>query len=154
WIAAHGPRMLRATGRYGNAWFPAFPHRPNEYAQRLETVRAAASDASRDPTSILPALWIPVVTGRTREDVDAAVASPLVKAWALPASDDFFGRHGAEHPLGAGFTGAQDILPFALDEQTAASAVARIPDSVTRQVYLCGTPDEVVDQAAEWRDHG
>jgi phthiodiolone/phenolphthiodiolone dimycocerosates ketoreductase len=25
WIAAHGPRMLRATGRYANAWFPAFP---------------------------------------------------------------------------------------------------------------------------------
>jgi phthiodiolone/phenolphthiodiolone dimycocerosates ketoreductase len=25
WIAAHGPRMLRATGRYADAWFPAFP---------------------------------------------------------------------------------------------------------------------------------
>jgi len=24
WIAAHGPRMLRATGRYANAWFPGF----------------------------------------------------------------------------------------------------------------------------------
>ena len=23
WIAAHGPRMLRATGRYADAWFPA-----------------------------------------------------------------------------------------------------------------------------------
>src|SRR5262249_23853466 len=70
------------------------------------------------------------------------------------ASDDFFGRHGAEHPLGAGFTGAQDILPFALDEQTAASAVARIPDSVTRQVDLGGTPDEGGDQAAEGGDDG
>ena len=39
WIAAHGPRMLRATGRYADAWFPAFPHRPDDYAQRLEIVR-------------------------------------------------------------------------------------------------------------------
>ena len=28
WIAAHGPRMLRATGRYADAWFPAFPTGP------------------------------------------------------------------------------------------------------------------------------
>ena len=103
--------MLRATGRYADAWFPAFPHRPKEYAQRLETVRAAASDAGRDPMSILPALWIPVVTGRTRDDVDAALASPLVKAWALGASDDFFGRHGVEHPLGVNILRAAAGLP-------------------------------------------
>jgi phthiodiolone/phenolphthiodiolone dimycocerosates ketoreductase len=41
WIAAHGPRMLRATGRYADAWFPAFPHRPEDYGQRLNLVRAA-----------------------------------------------------------------------------------------------------------------
>ena len=32
WIAGHGPRMLRAVGRYGDAFFPAFPHTPQEYA--------------------------------------------------------------------------------------------------------------------------
>ena len=36
WIGAHGPRMLRATGRYGDAYFPAFPHRPVDYKQRLD----------------------------------------------------------------------------------------------------------------------
>jgi hypothetical protein len=25
WIGAHGPRMLRAVERYGDAWFPGFP---------------------------------------------------------------------------------------------------------------------------------
>jgi phthiodiolone/phenolphthiodiolone dimycocerosates ketoreductase len=54
WIAAHGPRMLRATGRYGDAWFPAFPHRPEDYGQRLEIVRPAASDAGRDPMAHPP----------------------------------------------------------------------------------------------------
>ena len=43
WIAAHGPRMLRATGRYADAWFLAFPHRPEDYAQRLDVVLTAAS---------------------------------------------------------------------------------------------------------------
>jgi alkanesulfonate monooxygenase SsuD/methylene tetrahydromethanopterin reductase-like flavin-dependent oxidoreductase (luciferase family) len=28
WIAAHGPRMLRAVGRYGDGFFPAFAQTP------------------------------------------------------------------------------------------------------------------------------
>ena len=154
WIAAHGPRMLRATGRYSDGWFPAFPHRPKDYAQRLEVVRAAASDAGRDPMSITPALWIPVVTGRSREDVDEALDSDILKTWAFNASDEFFGRHGATHPLGAGFSGAQDILPQVLDEQTVLSHVAKVPRSLMRELLLAGTPDEVLEQAADWRDCG
>ena len=73
WIAAHGPRMLRATGRYADAWFPAFPHRPEDYAQRLDVVRTAAADAGRDPTAILPAVEFLVVTGASRDAVDEAL---------------------------------------------------------------------------------
>jgi phthiodiolone/phenolphthiodiolone dimycocerosates ketoreductase len=154
WIAAHGPRMLRATGRYADGWFPAFPHRPKDYAQRLEVVRAAASDAGRDPMSITPALWIPVVTGRSRDDVDEALDSEILKTWAFNASDEFFSRHGATHPLGAGFSGAQDHLPQVLDEQTVLSHVAQVPQSLMRELFLTGTPDEVLEQAANWRDGG
>lgn len=154
WVAAHGPRMLRAAGRYGDGWFPAFTQRPADYARRLEAVRAAASDAGRDPLAVTPALWMPVITGRTRDDVDEAMASPLVKSFALNASDDFYRCHGAEHPLGTGFTGALDNLPFTLDRDAALAAVERVPDAVVRDVFLCGTPDEIVDRAADWRDHG
>ena len=64
WIAAHGPRMLRAVGRYGDGYFPAFPHTPQEYAERLEAVRAAASDAGRDPMAITPAIFLFTFAGR------------------------------------------------------------------------------------------
>ena len=50
WVAAHGPRMLRITGRYADAWVPFVLSRPSDYAGALEAVRAAASDAGRDPT--------------------------------------------------------------------------------------------------------
>src|SRR5581483_2691332 len=30
WIGAHGPRMLRAVGRYGDGFFPGFAHSPQE----------------------------------------------------------------------------------------------------------------------------
>jgi phthiodiolone/phenolphthiodiolone dimycocerosates ketoreductase len=154
WIAAHGPRMLRATGRYGDAWFPAFPHRPEDYGQRLEIVRSAASDAGRDPRAILPAVEFLVVSGASRGAVDEALDSPILKALSLTASDEVFTRHGARHPLGEGFSGSQDLVPHAFDEQTALSHASQVPSPVMREVFLSGTPDEVIDQAAQWRDHG
>ena len=154
WIAAHGPRMLRAAGRYGDGYFPGFPHRPKDYAQRLEVVRAAASDAGRDPMSIVPGRVASVVTGRSRDDVDEALDSELIRAVALTASDEIFARHGAQHPLGAGFSGAQDLLPHDIDEPTALSHVAQIPPTLLREIVLNGTPDEVIEQAAQWRDCG
>ncbi len=154
WIGAHGPRMLRAAGRYGDAYFPAFAHRPVDYKQRLDAVRSAASDAGRDPMSIIPAVMLVVVTGNSRDDVDAALDSELIRVTGLNASDEFFARHGVQHPLGAGFAGAQDLLPHDMDEHTALSYAAEVPTSVLREYLLNGTPDEVLDQAAEWRDCG
>ncbi|MEB3982821.1 LLM class flavin-dependent oxidoreductase [Mycobacterium sp. 663a-19] len=154
WIGAHGPRMLRIAGRYGDAYFPGFPHRPVDYKQRLDVVRSAASDAGRDPLSIIPALGLFTVTGRTRDDVDEALDSGLLRAFGLNASDEIFARHGARHPLGAGFAGAQDLVPYGMDEQTASSHMAAVPPSLLREVLLNGTPDEIIDQAAEWRDCG
>jgi phthiodiolone/phenolphthiodiolone dimycocerosates ketoreductase len=154
WIAAHGPRMLRITGRYADAWFPGFPQRPGDYAERLELVRAAASDAGRDPMAVMPAIWLFVVTGNTRDDVAETLSSDIAKAFALCVSGDVWERHGVSHPLGSGFSGSQDLVPQTLDAQSALNYAATVPDSLLREALLTGTPDEVLDQAAHWRDHG
>lgn len=154
WVASHGPRMLRATGRYADAWFPGFIMRPKEYAAALEQVRTAASDAGRDPASITAAGWKFVVTGYSRDQVDEALSSDVMKVFALNVSADNWARHGASHPLGSDFTGAQDLVPQTLDEQTAISSTAHVPLSLMKECILSGTPDDVIDQAAEWRDHG
>jgi len=154
WIASHGPRMLRATGRYADAWFPGLMTRPKDYAAGLEVVRAAAADAGRDPTSIIPATWLWVVTGGSRGEVDEALGSDIMKAIALNWPADVWARHGASHPMGDDFTGLQDIIPQTLDEQTVLSYTSAVPPSLLKEVMLTGTPAQVIDQAAEWRDHG
>jgi phthiodiolone/phenolphthiodiolone dimycocerosates ketoreductase len=154
WVASHGPRMLRATGRYADAWFPATVMRPQDYAERLEIVRAAASDAGRDPFSIRPAIALILVTGRSRDAVDEAIGSPAVRSMALCVPDSEWARHGAQHPMGRGFSGLQDILPQVLDQETVLKYNAQVPQSLLREVTLNGTPEEIIDQAAEWRDHG
>jgi phthiodiolone/phenolphthiodiolone dimycocerosates ketoreductase len=154
WVAAHGPRMLRITGRYGDAWVPFVISRAPDYDHALEAVRAAAADAGRDPMSIIPAVNRAVVTGRNRDDVDEALDSAIIKASALAAPADAWARHGVEHPLGAGFSGMQDLVPQTLDKQTALSYTDKVPASLMKELTFNGTPDEVIDQVAEWRDHG
>jgi phthiodiolone/phenolphthiodiolone dimycocerosates ketoreductase len=153
WIAAHGPRMMRATGRYADGWFPGTT-RATEYGEQLEIVRAAASDAGRDPMAITPALIRFIVTGRSRDEVDEVVESDIAKVFTLlsPAKD--WARHGAQHPLGADFTGVQDFIPQAIDEQTALACAAQAPRSLVEELFAVGTPDEVIDQMADFRDHG
>jgi alkanesulfonate monooxygenase SsuD/methylene tetrahydromethanopterin reductase-like flavin-dependent oxidoreductase (luciferase family) len=129
WIAAHGPRMLRATDKYADGWFPGTT-RATQYGADLDVVRAAASDAGRHPADITPAL---------------IVSSSPAADWA---------RHGAQHPLGADFTGVQDLIPQLIDEQTALSYAAKAPKSLVEELFAVGTPDEVIDQIAEFRDHG
>ncbi|QNJ94444.1 LLM class flavin-dependent oxidoreductase [Mycolicibacterium fluoranthenivorans] len=154
WIAAHGPRMLRIAGRYADGYFPAFPHTPEAYAQRLDAVRSAASDAGRDPMAITPALCVSVVTGRTNGEVEAAMDSEVMRAACLTASDEMFAKHGLQHPLGVGFSGAQDLVPQGWDEQTALSYAKGVTPELMRDLGLVGTPDEVLDKAAQWRDAG
>jgi phthiodiolone/phenolphthiodiolone dimycocerosates ketoreductase len=45
-------------------------------------------------------------------------------------------------------------VPHAFNEQTALSYAGQVPAPVMREVFLSGTVDEVIDQAAQWRDHG
>ena len=103
---------------------------------------------------IVPAMWMTAVVGRSSSEVDEALESEVIKVGALNASDEFFAKHGAQHPLGVGFTGAQDLLPQDIDEQEALSYIKKIPTDVVRDAILAGTPDEVIERVAEWPDCG
>ncbi len=95
-----------------------------------------------------------VITGRTRDDVAEALDSDIAKSYTLNASAEFWARHGVAHPLGEDFSGAQDLIPQTIDEQTVLSYTAQVPMSLMQEAFLTGTPDDVIDQAVQWRDHG
>jgi phthiodiolone/phenolphthiodiolone dimycocerosates ketoreductase len=154
WIASHGPRMLRATGRYADTWFPAAVFSPVDYARGLTAVRAAASDAGRDPLSIGAAILFFTVTGRSRQEIDEALESTAMKTFALNAPAELWKRHDVSHPLGDDFTGSQDIIPQVFDEESVLKYTSNVPLSLLKDACLQGTHDEIVDQLADWRDHG
>ena len=63
-------------------------------------------------------------------------------------------RHGLRHPMGDDFGGFQDIIPQVLDEQSVVSFTDAVPPSLLRSCLVAGTPDEVVEQVAEWKGFG
>jgi phthiodiolone/phenolphthiodiolone dimycocerosates ketoreductase len=104
--------------------------------------------------AITPAFWMPVIYAANRDDVDAALQTTVVKSWALNAPAEFYAHHGARHPMGDDFAGMQDHVAFTMDEQTIRETSSRVPLSVVKDMMLTGTVDDVLEQAAVWRDHG
>jgi phthiodiolone/phenolphthiodiolone dimycocerosates ketoreductase len=145
--------MMRATGRYADGWFPGTT-RADEYGEQLSLVRTAASDAGRDPMDITPALIRFIVTGRSRDEIAEVVESDIAKIFTLNCDGEAWARHGAEHPLGSDFTGSQDLIPQLIDEQTALGYAAKVPRTLVEELFVVGTPDDVIEQIAEFRDRG
>jgi phthiodiolone/phenolphthiodiolone dimycocerosates ketoreductase len=154
WIGAHGPRMLRAVGRYADAWFPAYPQPAAEYGRRLQQVRTAASDAGRDPMAVTGAAMLFVITGISRGQIEETVESVAARTFGLCVSAEMWARHGVQHPLGVDFSGIQDLLPQLLDRDTALSYAEKVTAAMVRDYCVVGTPGEVRDQLAQWRDYG
>ena len=154
WIAAHGPRMLGICGRYGDAWYPAWPQTSKEYGEKLGAVRTAASDAGRDPTGIIGAGWFLVFLGATRGMVDDVLNTVGARLCALTLSADHWARHGVEHPMGPGFTGLQDLLPQLIDEEHALAHAERVPEGLLREAFVSGTVNEVTERFAAYGDQG
>lgn len=78
WLAAHGPRMLKITGRYADGWLPT-RMAPAEYRAKLDAIQSAARDAGRDPDSITPGMLAYVVVDDDREACRTMLDHLLVK---------------------------------------------------------------------------
>ncbi|RMD82492.1 MAG: LLM class flavin-dependent oxidoreductase [Candidatus Dadabacteria bacterium] len=84
WIAAHAPRMLALTGRYGDGWVPSLKMTPEQYAERLSLIRRAAEAAGRSLENFVPAQLLIVALGENREQVvETAMKSRLGAAMSF-----------------------------------------------------------------------
>jgi phthiodiolone/phenolphthiodiolone dimycocerosates ketoreductase len=95
-----------------------------------------------------------VLAGASQDRIDEVAGSVGVRAFALGMPSSMWERHGVQHPLGSNFSGLQDLLPHVIDHDTAMSYVEKVPASLVRDYCLAGSPDDVRDQLAVWRDHG
>ncbi len=149
WIAAHAPRMLELTGRFGDGWVPAIRVTPEEYARRLKVIRDAAIGAGRSFDGFVPGQLLLTVIGKSQQYVlDLAMKSRLGAAMALLLPAETWRAYGRKHPLGDTHRGFIDIVPPRVtDEQIDQAAREMLPEMLAASLFA-GSPEEIRDQVA------
>ncbi|WP_442932160.1 LLM class flavin-dependent oxidoreductase [Mycobacterium sp. 050134] len=127
WVAGHGPRMLRLTGRYGDGWYPTAVASPEEYASKLALVRAAAIEADRDPRAITPALHRFMVVAASEREARAMLGTKVIRALGLMAPAELWRQFGTQHPFGERFNALVDFVPDRYDRRAMDEAIAAVP---------------------------
>jgi phthiodiolone/phenolphthiodiolone dimycocerosates ketoreductase len=154
WIAAHGPRMLRLTGEYGDGWYPTLPMGPADYEGKLRTIRAAAAAAGRKPEGITPGWQAFVVIGRTERSARAMLATRAIRFSALLTDAAMWRRVGAVHPLGNDYRGMVDFIPERYTRAELDAAIEAVPVEALAEVALWGTPAQLKAGLGEFREAG
>lgn len=144
WVAAHGPRMLRLTGEYGDGWYPSIPMTPEEYDDRVGTIRAAAMRVNRDPDAIVPGFGGFVVIGDSEEEARSYLEHPAVKFLALLVPDYAWRARGAEHPLSDGHEGLVEFIPQNISKKEVMAAIDKVDTDAMAEVVIWGDQDQVV----------
>lgn len=139
WIAAHGPRGFRTTGRFGDGWIPNFLT-VDQWSAGRRAVSEAAADAGRDPDAISYGLSVQVVLQNDHASALELLHHPILKAFSLLLPASRFEAVGSSHPLGAGGLGHMVATRLGADQLKAAEAV---PVEVVASQMLHGTAEEV-----------
>ena len=76
WIGGHTDAAVRRAGRLGDGWHPIALRPPgnllpDEYAAKVEILRAAARDAGRDPAHVVLSLRVPMAVRSARAKAPA-----------------------------------------------------------------------------------
>lgn len=154
WIAAHGPRMLRLTGEYGDGWYPTFPMPPAEFEDSLGTIRGHASRAGRDPSAIVPGWQLFAVIGRTQKHARELLDSPPARFMSLLGPAHLWARAGLEHPLGPDFRGMIDFVPHDYSKAQLLDAMGQVDTDVLSRLAIWGTPESITAELRSYVDIG
>ena len=107
WIAGHGPRMLRTDRTLRRRVVSHDRVSPREYAAKLATVRAAATQVGRNAASITPALHRFMVVCASEQEARAMLDTRVIRALGLMAPAELWRQAGAVHPFGENFNRAR-----------------------------------------------
>lgn len=153
WVAAHGEKMLEITGKLADGWLPAYST-PKAYKVRLNKIKESAKKAGRDPNSIIPGLFSYLIIDEDHNETDKIITSVMAKNQLLQLPNKVYEEYGTCHPFGENFYGLLEYIPTRYDKDTILDAINKIPNELCQDVYLHGTPDEVIGEIEEYTKVG
>ena len=152
WVAAHRPRVLRATGELADGWLPILLDAA-EYGDALARLRAASVAAGRPANAVTAGLYAWIVVDEDRETARRMLDDVLLRLVALTAPAEEYHRAGGEPPIGEGW-GLLHYVPTRLGRDEALRMAAAVPHELLERYYTWGTPDDIVARLAAFRQAG
>jgi probable F420-dependent oxidoreductase len=83
WIGGRSEAALRRAGRLGDGWMGIFTT-PERYADGLARARERAAEAGRDPSALVPSLYVWTCFGPTHEEARALAAAVMPSFYRVP----------------------------------------------------------------------
>lgn len=154
WLAAHGPRMLRITGRLADGWLPTnMP--PETYAEKLGAIRESAEAADRDPDAITPSMLAYVICAPDEEMLAQMYEAPLARLLfaAVDLSPEMYERHGSSSPFEGG-SGFHSFMPTTVSREECERIISHIPGGIVKELTLSGTPERIAEQIRTYAEAG
>ena len=153
WIAAHGPRMLGITGRYGDGWLPTKMPAAT-YGESLETIVASGKEAGRDMGHYTPGMLGYILVGPDEETVERMTHHPLVRFLCVLLPSQVYRDLGFTPPLEGKGSGFHDFIPSRVPREESMRIVEAIDPSVVRYYAFCGTPESIVEELTPYVERG
>ena len=154
WVVAHGPRMLRLTGEYGDGWYPTLPMTPDEYAESLGRIHEAARSSGRDPAGITAGNQVFAVIDKTDAAARALLGHRAIRFSALLAPAYVWRKFGHDHPLGDDFGGLIDFVPHRYAKAELEAALDKTPVDLVAEAVIWGSQESVLRQLRALVDAG
>jgi phthiodiolone/phenolphthiodiolone dimycocerosates ketoreductase len=154
WLAAHGPRMLDLCGRRTDGWIPTNIE-PEDYAEKLASIRQSAEGAGRDPDAITPSMLAYVLCAPDDETLERLCEVPLTRLMfaAVSISPETYARYGSTSPFEGG-SGFHSYVPTLVTREEALRVASHIPNGIVRDATLHGTPEQIAARIKAYADAG
>jgi alkanesulfonate monooxygenase len=86
-IGGYVDRVLKRAATVGDGWLTYF-YRPEDFKKSWKKIRDFASEAGRDPDTLLNASQLPIMVGPSKEAVHDEMMDWLNKEWDFPEHSD------------------------------------------------------------------
>jgi len=140
WIAAYGKRMKRIAARLGDGFITQTVP-PSMYKEEVEMIRDTAKKAGRDPGKIKPIFATMAGIGQTHDEAVKTIQHSAKSLLFRSVRD-----HADHHNKLAERLGYDELIPWEKPEDVSSDDIC--------QVYLIGTPEEIIKRIEEYMKGG
>ncbi|MGH3556551.1 MAG: LLM class flavin-dependent oxidoreductase [Mycobacterium sp.] len=154
WTGTTGPRGLRVTGELADGWQP---HQLTKeaYARGRQAIVAAAGKLRRDISDFEWGACFTIVLAPDQQTCYRLMQSKFLRlAVVFSHGQHVWSSYGIDHPLGTEYRGVIDFRPDLLSREELLAAIDAVPDQLCHDLFIHGTPDDVVAKILAYREVG